>query len=250
MKSDKTYQKILNIVADKGHGFVLLIDPDGLTPDMVRENVARAIEAGVDAFFVGGSFLMDKNFDEIVREVKASAGEHPVIIFPGSLYQISPYADAILFLSLISGRNPEHLIGAQAMAAPILWKMQMEAISCGYMLIESGTLTSAEYVSNSLPIPREKSGIALAHALAAQYMGMKSIYLEAGSGAQLSVPEEMISVVSESLHIPLIVGGGIRTPEEASSKIQAGADLIVIGNYFEKQGSYDLMKEFAAAIHV
>lgn len=249
MKLGKTYQNLLSILEKKGNGFVLLIDPDGLSISSAEATVQHAIECGVDAFFVGGSFLLDKNFGEIVKAVKAAAGSLPVIIFPGSLYQISPHADALLYLSLISGRNPEHLIGNQAMAAPILWKMQLEPISCGYMLIESGTRTSAEYVSNSLPIPREKPGIALAHALAAQYLGMKTIYLEAGSGAKLPVPETMISTIHQAIEIPLIVGGGIRSPEAANSRVKAGADFIVVGNYFEEDGSRALMQEFAEAIH-
>ncbi|RMF60948.1 MAG: geranylgeranylglyceryl/heptaprenylglyceryl phosphate synthase [Calditrichaeota bacterium] len=246
---DVTYQKLLNILEQKRAGFILLLDPDNLSLERARENVSRALEAGVDVFLVGGSFLLDKNFNEVVKTVKENAGDCPVIIFPGSLYQISPHADALLFLSLISGRNPEHLIGNQAMAAPILWRMKLEAISCGYMLIESGSLTSAQYVSNSNPIPRNKPGIALAHALAAQYLGMKTIYLEAGSGARQTVPVEMIRTISETVEIPLLVGGGIRTPEEAAKKVEAGADFVVIGNFFEEQQNYSLMQEFAKAIH-
>ncbi len=245
----KTYQKLLSILQKQRTGFILLLDPDRLSPEQARDNVIHAGEAGVDAFLVGGSFLLDKNFNEIVKAVKESAGERPVIIFPGSLFQISPHADALLYLSLISGRNPEHLIGNQAMAAPILWRMKLEAISCGYMLIESGSLTSAQYVSNSNPIPREKPGIALAHALAAQYLGMKTIYLEAGSGAKQTVPETMIRQISEVVEIPLLVGGGIRSPEEAQKKAEAGANFVVIGNFFEEHQNYDLMKEFADAIH-
>ncbi len=249
MKNGKTYRKLLSIRESRGAGFVLLLDPDKLSQETIDSSVTAAIEAGVDIFFVGGSFLMEENFNEVVREIKRVALDHPVVIFPGSLYQISPHADALLFLSLISGRNPEHLIGNQALAAPILWKMKLEAISCGYMLIESGGLTSAQYVSNSAPIPRNKPGIALAHALAAQYLGMKTVYLEAGSGAQLSVPEEMISAVTEHVEIPVLVGGGIRTPEEAAAKVRAGADFVVVGNFFEEHGNLTLMKEFAEAIH-
>lgn len=246
---NETYQRFLNIRKDKPAGFILLLDPDDLAIDAVPDKVQAAVSAGVDAFFIGGSFMIEKNFDSFVQAVKAVAGDTPVILFPGSLQQISAYADAILFLSLISGRNPEHLIGSQAMAAPILWKMQLEAISCGYMLIESGSLTSAAYVSNSLPIPRNKPSIALAHALAAQYIGMKSIYLEAGSGAKHSVPPAMIAAVSKHVDIPLIVGGGIRSPEAAAEKVSAGAQYVVVGNFFEENGSYEQMKAFATAIH-
>ena len=249
MIKDKTYQKLLKIIELRGSGFIQLIDPDKLSWEKAPDLISSSIEAGVDAFFVGGSFLMAENFNEFVKHIKLHAGDHPVIIFPGSLYQISPNADAILFLSLISGRNPEHLIGSQVAAAPILWKLGLEAISCGYMLIESGKRTSAEFVSNSIPIPKNKPNIALAHALAAQFLGMKTIYLEAGSGAQESVPSEMISLIHEEINVPLIVGGGIRSPETASEKIKSGANIIVVGNFFEKEGSSALMKEFADAVH-
>ena len=249
MIKDRTYHRLQEIIERRGAGFILLIDPDKVTLERAPKLVGSATEAGVDAFFVGGSFLMNENFNAFVKQIKSQAGDHPVIIFPGSLYQISAFADALLFLSLISGRNPEHLIGNQVMAAPILWKLGLEAISCGYMLIESGSRTSAEFVSNSIPIPRNKSNIALAHALAAEFLGMKTIYLEAGSGAEDSVPTETISSVSEAVEIPLLVGGGIRSPMVAQEKVAAGADIIIVGNFFEKEGNQALMKEFADAIH-
>ena len=249
MKTGKTYQALQDILKRHKAGFVLLLDPDDVPEAQIEEKVTAAIRAGVDVFFIGGSFLIEKNFHAFVQQVKQAAGEHPVVLFPGSLQQISPHADAILFLCLISGRNPEHLIGNQAVAAPLLWKMQLEAISCGYMLVESGTLTSAQYVSNSIPIPRNKPAIALAHALAGQYLGLKTLYLEAGSGAKYTVPEEMITLLDRHIDIPLIVGGGIRTPEAAARKVAAGADFVVVGNFFESEGSYALMQQFAEAIH-
>jgi len=247
--NSKSYNYLQNTIRNKGSGFVLLLDPDKLPLEKIPAAILQAKEAGVDAFFIGGSFLMQENFNEYVRQIKSHAGDQPVIIFPGSLYQISPHADALLFISLISGRNPEHLIGNQAIAAPMLWKLGIEPVSCGYMLIESGRKTSAEFVSNSSPIPRDKPEIALAHALAAQYLGMKTVYLEAGSGAKISVPLEMISLVSEAIDIPLFVGGGIRSPSEAADKVRAGANLIVIGNFFEKEEKFSLLSEFADAIH-
>jgi phosphoglycerol geranylgeranyltransferase len=150
---------------------------------------------------------------------------------------------------VISGRNPAYLIENQVLAAPHVWQLQLEAISCGYMLIESGQMTSAEFMSHSRPIPRHKPELALAHALAAQYLGFKTVYLEGGSGARLSVPEEMITAVSESISIPLIVGGGIRTPEQAQKKVAAGASFVVIGNHFESDHNFSSMKEFSDAIH-
>lgn len=249
MSKDKTYQNLKQAIQSRGGVFILLLDPDKLAVDNIPAAINLARDAGVDAFFVGGSFLMRENFNEFVLKVKQHAGHQPVIIFPGSLYQISPHADALLFLSLISGRNPEHLIGNQVMAAPILWKLGLEAISCGYMLIESGRTTSAEFISNSTPIPRDKPEIALAHSLAAKFMGMKTVYLEAGSGARESVPHEMITMISSSVDIPIIVGGGIRTPEDAHAKVLAGSSIVVVGNLFEERDNYAMMHEFADAIH-
>ncbi len=249
MPEHSTYQKLLEITGKRGSGFVMLIDPDKLPYRQIGKQIETAADAGVDAFFIGGSYLIEENFNRYISEVKRFAGDIPAIIFPGSTRQISAHADAILFLSLISGRNPEHLIGSQVTAAPLIWKLNLEAISCGYMLVESGQLTSVQYSSNSLPIPREKPSIALAHGLAAQFLGMKSIYLEAGSGAVQTVPEAMIRLLREHLDILIFVGGGIRTPEEAARKALAGAHFVVVGNFFEEGENLSRLKEFAEAIH-
>jgi len=248
MKTE-TYQKLKNIIEAHGTGFVLLLDPDKLAIEDIEKTLAGIKEKGVDAIFIGGTFLLQKNFDQFVQKVKQTADDLPVILFPGSIYQISRFADALLYLSVISGRNPAHLIENQVIAAPVVWQMQIEAISCAYMLIESGRITSAEFMSNSRPLPRNKPELALAHSLAAQYLGFKLIYLEAGSGAQLSVPEEIITVISQTVSIPVIVGGGIRSPEVAAQKAGAGASFIVIGNFFEVEKNQALIKEFADAIH-
>ena len=248
MKTE-TFQKLKEIVQAKGAGFVLLLDPDRLQLDHVEDVMLRAKENGVDLFFIGGTLLLNKNFEEFVKKVKKYAGEFPVILFPGSIFQVSQYADAILYLSVISGRNPAYLIDNQVLAAPVVWQMQLETISCGYMLIESGQMTSAEFMSNSRPIPRNKPDLALAHALAAQYLGFQTVYLEAGSGAQLSVPEDMVAAVSKTISIPVMVGGGIRTPEIAAKKVEAGAAFVVVGNHFEDAKNYSKIKEFADAIH-
>ncbi|NOX37873.1 MAG: geranylgeranylglyceryl/heptaprenylglyceryl phosphate synthase [Calditrichaeota bacterium] len=244
-----TLSRLKEIIQQKGAGFVLLLDPDKSSLPQLPDTIHQAIEAGVDVFFLGGSFLFQNNFDTFVQTVKQAAGDHPVILFPGSIYQLSAHADAVLYLSLISSRNPEHLIGTQVLAAPLVWKLGLETISCGYMIIESGKLTSAQFLSNSSPIPRNKPDIALAHALAAQYLGMQTVYLESGSGAELTVPEEMIQQIAQHIRIPLIVGGGIRSPETAAAKVQAGAQLVVVGNFFEKSDHIHLMREFASAIH-
>lgn len=246
---DNTFQKMLEIRSRKGCGFVFLLDPDGFKINQVPEVVGTAREAGVDIFFIGGSLILRRDFDEFTAAVKKAAGECPVVLFPGNLQQISGNADAILFLSLISGRNPNHLIDTQVLAAPQIWQLGLEAISCAYMLVESGQTTSAEYMSHTRPMPRNKPAIAVAHSLAAQYLGFKLIYLEAGSGARLSVPDEMIHAVTQTVETPVIAGGGIRTPEEAARKAQAGASFVVIGNHFENRDNHALFKEFADAIH-
>jgi len=249
MEEQSTFEKLQNLLIRQKAGFILLIDPDKMPFDRIPHTLNSAVEAGVDVFFIGGSNLFADDLDRFVQEMKAHASGKPVIIFPGSVYQLSSHADAVLFLSLLSGRNPEYLIGQQVTAAPLVWNMGLEAISCAYLLIESGVTTSAQFVSNSLPIPRNKPEISLAHALAAQYLGFKTIYLEGGSGANLTVPDEMISLIREHVRLPLFVGGGIRTAEEAARKVEAGAQFIVVGNFFEKKGNHSLMKEFAQAIH-
>jgi len=161
--------------------------------------------------------------------------------------QLTSHADAILFMSLISGRNPNYLISEQVKAAPLIQKQGLEPIPTGYLLIDGGTQTSVSFISNTTPIPRDKCEIAWAHALAGQYLGMQLIYLEAGSGAKTPVPDLMISSVKKQVSVPIIVGGGIRSPETARQKVEAGADFIVTGNVIEKDPS--LMSAFAEAIH-
>jgi phosphoglycerol geranylgeranyltransferase len=225
-----------------------LIDPDKWELAQLAEMAASASEGGADAILIGGSLIMAANFDEMVLAIR-SAATVPCIIFPGSVMQISKHADAILFLSLVSGRNPNYLIGEQIKAAPLIQHIGLEAIPTGYMLIESGRVTSAEFVSNTRPIPRDKNDIAKATALAAQYLGMRLVYLEAGSGAQQSVPLEMISAVSSFVNVPVIVGGGIRTPEVAAQCVIAGASFVVTGNVLENDEGRKLIREFAEAIH-
>ncbi len=245
----KVLDQLLAIKKKKGAGYLVLIDPD-------KQEVGRAVElaktcetAGADALLVGGSLLLANVFDETVKAIK----EHcniPVIIFPGSTKQISRYADAILFLTLISGRNPESLIGSQVIAAPIIKSINLDVISTAYMFIDSGTVTSALFMSDTRPIPREKPDIAAAHALAAQYMGMQCVYLEAGSGARHAVPNKVVSAVAKYTSLPVICGGGIRTPDEAREKVLAGASFVVTGTIIEKDSNPALIKAFADAVHV
>lgn len=242
------YHTLLSTSKSQGAAHLLLIDPDKMPLEKLPSFVQQATEAGVDAFLVGGSLIVDDSFEQCIVSIKQHTNL-PVIIFPGGVMQISAKADAILFLSLLSGRNAEHLIGNQVLAAPIIKKVGLEAISTAYLLVESGATTSAEFMSNTRPLPRHKPDIAVAHALAAEILGFKCIYLEAGSGAEQSVPDEMIAAVAKHCSLPLIVGGGIRTPEEARKKVLAGANFIVTGTVFESKGNTSLLKEFAEAIH-
>ncbi len=243
-----TLEKLLQVKSRKGAGYFVLIDPDKWRQEQLTEFSIAAGEAGADAVLIGGSLLLSASFDELVKRIKEHV-DIPVIIFPGNTTQISRHADAIFFLSLISGRNPTFLIGEQVRSAPVIKALNIEPISIGYMLIESGCTTSAEFMSNTRPIPGNKPDIAKATALAAEYLGMRLLYLEAGSGAKQSVPCEMITQVRDYVSLPLIVGGGIRTPAEAAAKVSAGASFVVIGNVLEYSNSFNLMKEFAEAIH-
>jgi phosphoglycerol geranylgeranyltransferase len=243
-----TFEYLMKIKRDKGAGYLLLIDPDNIDPKKIPVFVREASKAGTDAFLVGGSLMLSHEFDKTISRIKENT-KAPVIIFPGGVSQVSFEADAILFLMLISGRNPEYLIGNQVQAAPIIKQMHLEAISTGYMLIEGGNVTSAEFMSNTKPIPREKPEIAVAHALAAELLGLKILYLEAGSGAKQSVPDTMIKKVSKHCSLPLIIGGGIRTPEEAKNKVKAGASFVVTGTIIEENSHGAMIQEFAKAIH-
>lgn len=235
-----------NIKANKKQ-LAVLIDPDNSTDhDVLAETIRIATEAHVDYFFIGGSLLVGTHFDECIKQIKATCNI-PVIIFPGSPNQVSSHADAILFLSLISGRNPEALIGHHVIAAPSVKAAGLEVLPTGYMLIDSGRPTTASYMSNSSPIPHDKADIAACTALAGQYLGLQLIYLDGGSGAQRTVSKSMVSAVKQQVDIPIIVGGGIRTAEEATSLCDAGADIIVVGNAIEENPS--LIYEISKSIH-
>ena len=245
----KIYNQLLNTIKEKGAAYLILLDPDKLPENKLTGFLKHCEKSGVDGFLVGGSLMVNGDFDSFIEKVKVNTNL-PSIIFPGSITQVSPYADAILFLSVVSGRNPEHLIGKHVLAAPSIKKSGIEPISTAYILIESGSTTTAIYMSGSLPIPRNKPEIAAATALASEYLGMKLIYLEAGSGADNSVPNEMVKAVSHQCSIPVIVGGGIRTPQTAREKVENGASIIVTGNYFEDENNWDLIRDFASAVHI
>ena len=243
------FEYLMQVKREKGAGYLTLLDPDRMDSGRIVRRAVQHAQSGADAILIGTSCLLSSDFDATVKAVR-SAVDVPVILFPGGLSQLSPHADAILFLSLISGRNPELLIGQQVKAAPLIKHYALEPISTGYILVESGTLTTVEYVSATRPVPRGKSDLAMALALAAEYLGMKLVYLEAGSGAHQSVPEAMIRSVADYVSLPLIVGGGIRRPEHARDKVLAGASFVVVGNILEQVDDPGLLQDLADAVHV
>ncbi len=243
-----TYQKLLAIKKRKKTGLLVLLDPDKKSPSALAR-FARTMEtAGADAFLIGSSLMVSSSFEKSVRAVR-KAVKLPLIIFPNSSGMLSGSADAVLFTSLLSGRNPNLLIDEHVKAAPLIKSLKLEAIPTAYILIESGNLTSVCYLSNTMPIPRNKPEIAKAHALAAEYMGMKFVYLEAGSGAALPVPADTVREIRDYINLPLIVGGGITDPSYARRIASAGASFIVIGNVLEKDRTGAVARSFAEAIH-
>jgi len=245
----KVFKELLQKANQQGAGYFVLIDPDTRIKSEVQDFVKDICSRGVDAILVGGSLIINADFENIIKAVK-EVSTVPVIIFPGSLQQISPYADAILFVSIISGRNAHYLFGNHVLGAPYIRRANIEPISTGYMLFESGRTTTAEFISNTRPLPTHKPEIAMSHALAAQYMGMQTVYLEAGSGADHSIPTEIIKSVSAYIDIPVITGGGITKADEARSKVEAGAKFIVTGNVFDDPNNLDKIDDFVRAIHV
>jgi len=227
-------------------GFAVLVDPDKVSSDRITELCGIAIEAGVDYLFVGGSLVVTNHLDDVVQTVKKET-DIPVILFPGSPSQISRYADALLYLSLISGRNPELLIGQHVISAPMVRQSGLEIMSTGYMVIDGGAPTTVSYISNASPIPHDKNEIAVCTAMAGEMLGMKLIYMDAGSGARRAISEQMIDAVATHISVPLVIGGGITTPEKAYLNCKAGADLIVVGNAIEKDIS--LLREMSDAVH-
>lgn len=242
MRKNGIYQTILENTRYNKKMFGVLIDPDKQNVADLLKTIKLCNESAVDYFFVGGSIITDGDFSRTTRLIKENT-DKPVIIFPGSPDQISNYADAILFLSLISGRNPELLIGSHVVAAPTIKKTNLEVIPTGYLLVDCGTKTTAIYVSDTNPIPYENADIAAVTALAGEYLGLKLTYIDGGSGAKKCISKEMIHKTRTTINGPLIIGGGIRTAEAAKEIYKAGADIIIVGNGAEK--NRDLIPEIA-----
>lgn len=227
---------------------IALIDPD-VKNDIKLDSIIDTINySNFDAIFVGGSIIMDNLFEKRLKYIKSKTNL-PVILFPGSSAQVSKDADAILFLSLISGRNPQYLIEEHVKSAPEIYKIGIETIPTGYILLESGKKTSVEIVSKTQPIPLDKKDVILAHALAGQYLGNKLIYLEMGSGAKISINTDLVSYIKSKISIPLVIGGGINSIETAKLISSAGADFIVIGTLLENEQDKNKIKKICEIIH-
>ena len=226
--------------------FAVLIDPDKVGSKDIAHLIDLAVNAKVDYLLVGGSLVVSNYLSECIQLIKSQCSI-PVIIFPGSANQVCKNADALLYLSLISGRNADLLIGQHVVSAPVVKQSGLEIMPTGYMVIDGGAPTTVSYISNASPIPADKNEIAVCTAMAGEMLGMKLIYMDAGSGAKRAISEEMIAKVSQAIEIPLIIGGGILEPEKAYLNCKAGADLIVVGNAIEKDPY--LIKEMAAAVH-
>jgi len=224
----------------------VLIDPDKMRLGALEQIIDLSVRCKVNYFFIGGSLIVNSQLDQCLQMIRKQCNI-PLVLFPGNSYQLSFHADAILFLSLVSGRNPDLLIGQHVIAAPYLKLSPLEILPTGYMLIDGGVGTTVQYISNTTPIPANKSDIAVCTAMAAEMLGLKLIFMDAGSGALRPIPSEMIEAVRGATSIPIIIGGGIKSTEKVRENLSAGADVIVIGNAFESDPS--LLIDIAATIH-
>jgi putative glycerol-1-phosphate prenyltransferase len=246
MTKNTIYSSLTEAKANGDKKFVVLIDPDKMRLENMEKALDFAVQAKVDYFFIGGSLIVNNMLDQCLVAIRERC-HIPMILFPGNSLQLSWKADGILFLSLISGRNADLLIGSHVIAAPYLKLSPLEILPTGYMLIDGGAPTAVLYMSNTRPIPAHKEDIAVCTAMAGEMLGLRLIYMDAGSGAPNPVSEDIIESVSNAISIPLIVGGGIRTPEKALANAKAGADVIVVGNAIEKDPQ--LVSEMAEAVH-
>jgi len=244
MATGTIYKQLQALKAQDKSGFAVLADPDKIAPAEMQYLARLCNDAGVDYLLMGGSLLMAHQLELCIQRFKAES-DIPVILFPGSPAQVTPYADGLLYLSLISGRNPELLIGQHVVSAPLVKASGLEVISTGYMIIDGGVPTTVSYMSSADPIPANKPDIALCTAWAGELQGKHIIYMDAGSGARTPISTEMIKKVSAHISIPLFIGGGIHTPEKVYENCTAGANIIVVGNAIERDPM--LIKDLAAA---
>jgi len=246
MKLNEIYTSLCERKINGKRSFAVLIDPDKVDDKKMQQLIELSVAAKVDYFLVGGSLITSNYLDECVQYIKRNCSI-PVLIFPGSSTQVSKYADALLYLSLISGRNPELLIGQHVVSAPAIKQSGLEIMSTGYIVIDGGAPTTVSYISNATPVPADKDEIAMCTAMAGEMLGMKLIYMDSGSGAKRPITESMIQKVASCIEVPLIIGGGITDPEKAYLNCKAGANVIVVGNAIEKDAS--LIMEMASAVH-
>ena len=239
------YKKITQSKKNGKKLFAILIDPDKQDSKDLLKIIEKCNSTKVDMFFVGGSLLTNDYLKNCITTIKNNS-KIPVVLFPGNAMQVDEQADAILFLSLISGRNAEMLIGKQVITAPILKKSSLEVIPTGYMLIDSGKQTTVSYMSNTTPIPHDKEQVAKCTALAGEMLGLKMIFMDGGSGALNPISTKMIRSVSKTIDVPLVIGGGINSGKKAIENCKAGADIIVVGNAIEKNER--LINEIATSI--
>lgn len=234
--------------ANKKSGFIILIDPDKVTNEELLTKVKLYSKKEIDYFFIGSSQPIKADMSEAIKIIKENSNI-PVIIFPGSPEQLRPNADGILFISLLSGRNPDYLISSHVYAAPVLKKWKMSVLPTAYLLIESGKESSVERVSKTKPLKRDNLEAIVSHSLAGEMLGMKYVYLEAGSGAKEPLTPEIVKAVKESVSIPIIVGGGIKSAKVVKELSNAGADFIVVGNHFESKIEIKNLDDFLKSLY-
>jgi phosphoglycerol geranylgeranyltransferase len=227
-------------------GLLVLIDPERTESAEAARVAAGAQEAGVAGLLIGTSFDGTGRTDMVAAAIRGSSSL-PLILFPGSAAQLTAQVDAVLLLSLVSGRNPQYLIEEHVRAVPFFSRHAVEAISTAYILVDGGRITAVEAVSQTRPLPADKPELAVAHAVAARLIGMSAVYLEAGSGAVRPVPPALVGAVRRAVSLPLIVGGGLRTPEQVRDAGRAGADLLVVGTAVE-DGGPGRIRELVAAL--
>ena len=242
----RVYQQFQELKKQDRKAFAVLIDPDDIDPDKAAAIAKKCAAAKVDFVFFGGSIMISEHLDACISAFKA-VSDIPVVLFPGSPSQVCKKADALLYLSLISGRNPDLLIGQHVISAPAIKTSGLEVISTGYMVIDGGVPTTVSYMSHSSPIPHNKPDLALCTAWAGEMQGKHLIYMDAGSGAKYPISTEMIEKVSQHIALPLIIGGGIRDVAGVQNACRAGAQVVVVGNAIEQDEQ--LIFSFSEAVH-
>ena len=249
MKPGKTALRLNAEIEKRGALFAVLLDPDTSDEAAFVKAGAMAAENGADLLLVGGSYLGNFTLPKQVAALKANV-DLPVVLFPGGASQVVPGFDAMLFMTLVSGRNPNYLIDEQVRGGALVRALNMEAIPTAYQLINSGKRTTVEYISGTMPVPANKPKLSMVNSIAAELMGMRYVYLEAGSGAEEPVPVEHIAYTRKATEMTILTGGGIKDPQTAAIRVAAGANIIVTGTLWEKVEDPKLLAEFASAIHI